>query len=155
MLVNVQGLTELKLFELEGILQNRCEIMCLTETQQKRQKLVESEGIEKIEGMRELQDKKGGGLLFLWKQEDKFRATRTPTECKDILNVHFKLENFSLHIILVYFSVANRDQDKIRNKKMRKEVERIIGKLEDKGEMYLVRRRYERSYWTNWTAKRK
>ena len=94
MLVNVQGLTELKLFELEGILQNRCEIMCLTETQQKRQKLVESEGIEKIEGMRELQDKKGGGLLFLWKQKDKFRATRTPTECKDILNVHFKLEFF-------------------------------------------------------------
>ena len=138
MSLNVQGLTEGKLFEVQKILAKHCEIMCLTETQQKRDKLVIEEGVKKIESMRELEDKKGGGLLILWKEKDHFRATITPTKCKDILNAEFKIESISLHITLVYFSVTNRGEDKIRNKKMRKEMEKIIGKLEDKNEMYLL-----------------
>ena len=43
-----------------------------------------------------------------------------------------------MHIILVYFSVTNGLEDKIRNSKMRKEAEKIIGNLEEGNEAYLI-----------------
>ena len=132
----MQGLTRGKLFEVEEILKNQCDVICLTETHQKTEKLEISKGIEKVECMRKLQDKKGGGLLVLWKQ--KFKAIGHSTKSSDILHVEFRVKMTSFHIILVYFSVANKEEDRIRNKQMRKEVEKIVGKLEDLNQIYLV-----------------
>ena len=61
-MVNVQGLTRSKLLDLEDILKTDCDIMCLTETQQRSEKYDVSDGIEMVERMREVEDKKGGGL---------------------------------------------------------------------------------------------
>ena len=67
-LVNVQGLTKPKVVELEKLLMEKCELVCLTETQQKYKKVTFSKGINTVDSMRKSTDKKGGGLLMMYKE---------------------------------------------------------------------------------------
>ena len=59
-LVNIQGLTKPKVLELEQLIQQNWDLICLTEMQQKYDKLHMSRGIGKVESMRERDDKKEG-----------------------------------------------------------------------------------------------
>ena len=68
-LINIQGLTKPKAVELETILDNN-DIICLTETQQKVEKLNFSKGIKTLVNMREKHEKKGGGLMPIYKEKN-------------------------------------------------------------------------------------
>ena len=65
-LINIQALAKTKLLKLETFMRNNCDISCLTETQQKYDKLEFSQGIRNIANMKK-NDKKGGGLLVMYK----------------------------------------------------------------------------------------
>ena len=72
-MINIQGLTKAKYLEVEDILneENTNNIVCITETQQKIDKTVESKGVKKHIAMRNMDDKKGGGLMILYREEEK------------------------------------------------------------------------------------
>ena len=66
-LINVQGLTQTKVIELEDMLRQN-EITCLTETQQK----IEKNRFKNSAGsmtMRRKKEKKGGGLMIMYKKK--------------------------------------------------------------------------------------
>ena len=59
--LNVQGLTNPKLLELQNMIDLNT-ILCMTETQQKIDRLNVKSDIDKVVCMRDLKSKKGGGL---------------------------------------------------------------------------------------------
>ena len=119
-LVNVQGLTKPKLIELEQLLRTDCDLMCLTETQQKYEKLELSSGIEKVDSMREEKDKKGGGLLLMYKSGSLYEVSKVQTSNNDILHAVVKVGGEILHVVLLYFSVISKQEDKAEMPKSRK-----------------------------------
>ena len=111
-------------------------IYCLTETQQKYDRLSISQGIAKIESHRENKDKKGGGLMILYK-ENQTEIEKIETKQKDILYAKCKIATLEIKIVLVYFSTGNSEDDKRRDEKIRKECEDIIQNCSD-GEKLIV-----------------
>ena len=97
----------------------------LTETQQKIDKLIVSQGITKIENNRELKDKKGGGLMILYNSEN-IEIEKIETQQKDILYTKCRIANLKINTILVYFSAGNSEEDKERDKLLRIECEKLI-----------------------------
>ena len=51
-------------------------IVCLTETQHKQEKIQFEDSIVSINQMRERKDKKGGGLMILYKKNKKIELTK-------------------------------------------------------------------------------
>ena len=125
-LVNVQGLTRSKLLDLEDILKTDCDIMCLTETQQRSEKYDVSDGIEMVERMREVKDKKGGGLRIMYKAQRKIKAAQQSTKSPDVLHTIMEMGTVKMHIILVYFSVLKAAEDRERNKMIKAEIDNIL-----------------------------
>ena len=66
--VNVQGLTKTKGMEIEELI-NDNSIVCLTETQKKIRDVNFSETFEVIDNMREEKDRKGGGIMVLYRKD--------------------------------------------------------------------------------------
>lgn len=65
-LINIQGLTQVKLLDLINIM-NPYTILCITETHQKYEHLQIPTEIKCIYSHRKMDDKKGGGLLIMYK----------------------------------------------------------------------------------------
>ena len=80
-LLNVQGLTEDKWI---GILEETGDdsIMCLTETQKKVDDIKIVKDVKIIQTMREMQDRKGGGLLIMYKEKEKYDFRRWQQEAQ-------------------------------------------------------------------------
>ena len=81
--------------------------------------------------MREFKDKKGGGLMILHHNNQHIILDKIATKNKDILYVKDTIRGWEIKIVLVYFSVNNRE----RNHTMKAEVEKI---LEDNTEESLL-----------------
>ena len=122
-MINVQGITQAKVIDIEKLLEDNC-VMCLTETQEKVRKVKISDNIEVMESMREVQDRKGGGIMVLHRKNKNVSMHRQENRLKDYLFIKGNLFGLNIGIIVVYFSV----HDKERNKGLRKEIEEIIGK---------------------------
>lgn len=137
-LLNIQGLTRAKQIEIMDLIKEEGAIICLTETQQKIEKITWTDCIEKVEKMRNVQDKKGGGLLMAFKKNNWLKMEQVETTNADVLYVVVKAYSTMLNVILLYFSIPKAAKDKDRNQEMRKEVETIIGKAEERGEACLV-----------------
>ena len=86
-LINIQGLTRGKLIEIEGLLKNEGDIICLTETHQKIDGMIVNEKIGKLTAMRDTADKKGGGLMILHKHSKNIELEILESKSKDILDV--------------------------------------------------------------------
>ena len=68
-LLKIQGLTKAKAIEIEQLLDKNV-ILCLTETQQKVDSVNFSKGIQYETSMRRYDDKKGGGLMILYRESN-------------------------------------------------------------------------------------
>ena len=66
-IINIQGLTKTKGIEVEELIGDRS-IVCLTETQKKIRDVMFSKDCKIIENMREKEDRKGGGLMVIYKE---------------------------------------------------------------------------------------
>ena len=137
-LVNVQGLTRSKLLELEGLLKTDCDIMCLTETQQKFEKYEASQGITMVESMREIKDKKGGGLRIMIQNKQGTGILKQRTCNPDILHATVEIGSANLQIVLVYLSVSKTADDRERNKNMKAEIDKILEAAAAKDEALLL-----------------
>ena len=92
---------------------NSNSIVCLIETPKEIRNVKFSSKINIVENMRELNDKEGGGLMVLFQDNKGVSFTKIKT-------------NWNLYMIVVYFSVS----DKERNINMRKEIEKIVDNSE-------------------------
>ena len=115
-LLNVQGLTRAKQVEIEELIKEKGSIICLTETQQKYDKITWTDSFGKVEKMRDVSDKKGGGLLILFKLNDWFKLEQIETKNADVLYATIKASGSVLHIILVYLSIPKTSDDRERNR---------------------------------------
>lgn len=122
-LINIQGLTQSKMIELEELIDEHS-IVFLTETQQKRKTVRLSEVNRQISKMRELNDKKGGGLCILWKEQEHVSLQEINTTHSDLLVVRARFRGMDFVAVLVYFSTgANAGE---RNEALENEVRNII-----------------------------
>ena len=78
-------------------------IMCLTETQQKVDKLNLRMDIEKYVSMRKIESKKGGGLMILKQKESQIVIEDFFTIHEDCMGVECRMHGFKFVIINVYY----------------------------------------------------
>ena len=122
-LMNIQGLTQVKASEVEEILHERC-VICLTETQQRRDTIRFKNSTRSIAKMREHNDKKGGGLCLLWGVDGGVEVERLETKHSDLMMANIVLEMMEFTIILVYFSTGSGARE--RNDSLEREVRQAI-----------------------------
>ena len=136
-MINIQGLTKEKSVELEELLKekdNELCILCLVETQQKYKKVDFSNSIKCVEKMREMEDKKGGGLSVLINKKN-YRDIKEQ-DCKntDILKVNIEIKNVNIRLLLTYLDV----KDKQRNKKIMNQLDQELSSVHDEEKVILL-----------------
>ena len=82
--VNIQGLTKAKSAEIEKLIESDKDIICLSETQQKFDKIEVDNTLSTISEMRDLKDKKGGGLMMIFKNNSHIELKKEVSRNKDI-----------------------------------------------------------------------
>ena len=136
-LINIQGLTKPKLAELEEMFSEQCDILCITETHQKLDKLETDKSLIRIESMRKANDKKGGGLMILYKRNSGINLSKKPSKNEDILEVEGTIAHQPVRLILLYMSVENKPEDRNRNLLLKQEIEAKLDEKEDIATMLL------------------
>ena len=142
-LLNVRGLTDGKYGELElKYLREGKEynILCLTETQQKIEKVKIADGLYNHTMMRETNDKGGGGLQVIGREDRRVDWKEVKGgRCKDIMILEGKCFGMSIRLILAYFDVGKKKtgDDAGRNRKIRAEIEKAMEENTSEGLMVL------------------
>lgn len=124
-LINIQGLSKEKYYEVEKLVEKDLDIVCITEGQNKIDKIQNSIGIKRIETLREQKDKKGGGLMILTR-EGKLELKKTQSRSNDILDVEGRVGNENIRLILLYMAAGGTAEAAARNRKIEEEVEQKI-----------------------------
>ena len=94
-----------KAVELEELLSGRegaVVILGLTETQQKYRKVDFGDNILRLDKMREIDDKKGGGLTILMNKPEKTSMREIPSDDCDVMRVEVELGSIVINVLLVY-----------------------------------------------------
>ena len=125
-LINIQGLTQVKTTEIEGEIKENT-IFCVTETQNKYQKTHVHENVSCLHSWRDSDDKKGGGLLILYRNSTHFDCKKEESGHNDILLAKCKYKTLEFVIILIYMAT----NDKMRNIAIKQQAERIFRKEAD------------------------
>ena len=102
-LINIQGLSQHKVNEIEDLVTDNS-LLCLTETQQTLDKTKWSKDLNIYASMRGKNERKGGGLMLLFKDQENVHLQKVKTQLQDILVVKGTLKKDKVTIIIVYFS---------------------------------------------------
>lgn len=113
--------------EIEEMINDNYSIVCLTETQLKYNKIKINENCVMINKMRELQDRKGGGLMILYKKGSECDLKQINTKHNDVLHCKGIVCGLNIHILLVYLS----SNDKERNKNIKAEIIKTLNSHEE------------------------
>ena len=130
-LLNVQGLSKQKLMEVEQLIEMKHEIVCLTETHQKIDKLLLGKGLIKVESMRNKDDKKGGGLMAIGRKNKGMEIEKLKADHEDILLLGVTFMGIEIKILIVYFAAGNKQDDKQRNAEIKQKCENIIENINE------------------------
>jgi len=127
-------LTQPKMIEIENLLEtnDNINVYCLVETHQTRNSIKTRESTKYLSKMRNISDKKGGGLLIIWKDEN-LMFEEIIFQNPDILAVNININKQHFILILVY--VASND-DK-RNILIYKDLEKLYDKYKDEKLLFL------------------
>ena len=82
-------------------------IYFLTETHKRDNSVRMKEDTRSIHKTREINDKKGGGLMMLWKSDLEMKSRELSTKFKDILIAENNIGRYKFYSILVYMSVTD------------------------------------------------
>ena len=116
-------------------------IVCLTETQLRQDKLRMGENVVSYNAMRDIEgeEKKGGGLMILHKQNKRIRFDKIENKNKNILEMEGKCYGLKIRIVLVYFdSDKSKEGGQKRNKALKIEAEKAMEKSIENDEAILV-----------------
>ncbi|XP_068205230.1 uncharacterized protein PF3D7_1120000-like [Palaemon carinicauda] len=132
-IINIQGLTKQKYMEMESLLNDSFDIniVVLTETQQKIDKINISDGTIKKESMRDFKDKKGGGLMVIYKDDKDIEMEKVNSKNLDILDVKGNILKKKVRLIVVYMDCGGDREGKERNIEIRAELEKKIEEVEE------------------------
>ena len=109
--INVQGLTKSKLLELQEFVDYRT-ILCLAETQHKFDKLNVREDLEKYICMRNLNSKKGGGIMVIKKKDTNIKVKNVFSIHEDCMIIECQVRGLKFKLVTTYFQ-SNDENDKI------------------------------------------
>ena len=128
-LLNVQCLTQQKMIEIEDHMNLSCDnsIICLIETHQKRKTIKISDGIDSLHKMRDVSDKKGGGILTIWRKSQSIKIDMIKSSSPDFMICTVSINQISF-ILLVIYAATN---DVSRNDVLYKEIFSFMMKYED------------------------
>ena len=135
-LINIQGITDRKNLEIEETFFSNKEeynIVCLTETQQKIDKIRVNRKLENFKRMRDEKDKKGGGLQIMMERRETVKFEQKETRDKNILEIEGRCMNMEMKIILVYMDVNKGKEGQEKNEIIRREIEEKIERNEKEG----------------------
>ena len=126
-MINIRGISKLKFADLMNSEHSgNSNVICIFETHEKFQKIGISSSHEVFASRRDLEDKKGGGLLVLFNR-DFVNGTEYNADSADLLHCKIQCHNLELHLILVYMDVMDQE----RNDEIRRELRDIIEKFAD------------------------
>ena len=120
--INIQGLTKQKYLEIEREIDNKT-IMCLVETQEKFEKIIERDNLEKHVSRRKMEDKKGGGIMILKKKDNNIKIEKIKNEHPDILATQCQTGNLEFVLMVTYISCNPKE-----NLKIYEEIDKILKK---------------------------
>ena len=134
-LLNIRGITKIKIVQLLNSLREyKNNIICITETHEKYEKVDIPERYKRIVKRRDVDDKKGGGLMVLVDQGLDVEENEGKVENQDLLHVHIKVEqsvNFAL--MLIYMDT----KDQTRNVKLQHCIDKAIEEEESRKSLVL------------------
>ena len=107
-------------------------IFCLTETQKKIDDIKMNQGIHALSSMRNNSERKGGGLMIIYRSIDDIFLEKIENANNDILITEGNIGNFEIMIIITYFRTGNTIEIEDYNKKLRCEIEFHVKKGEAK-----------------------
>jgi len=125
MMINIQGLTEAKYVELCREVKKRT-VLCLVETQKKFLDFQTDSNLDRIDSMREIGDRKGGGIMVLYKEEESLHLQKREEGHADVLRMEGRIGGMRVTIIVVYLRTGSEQEVRIYNRKLLDEVERGI-----------------------------
>ena len=102
-LINITGLTNEKYLEVEQLIKEKT-VLCLAETQKKIDNIRMGREITKLSSMREMEDRKGGGLMILYREEEDFYMEKQETMSRGFMHVRGKIGDIETTIVLVHVS---------------------------------------------------
>ena len=91
-LINIQGLSKHKVIEIENLVKHQT-LLCLTEIQRKIDKIKWNKDYTIYSSMRRKEDKKGGGLMIIHKNDQNFDMQQEQGNNKDLLILRGKFKN--------------------------------------------------------------
>lgn len=135
--INVQGLTNQKYSEIyeeieEGV------IMCLTETQKKFNNIRIGEHLEIVESMREMEDKKGGGLMILYEEREYLSIEKKENGHRDCLEVRGNFGGEVVNLTVVYLRTGSGREELEKNREILHMMRERVEEAEERGEGYIV-----------------
>ena len=92
----------MKLSELEEMVTDT-EMICITETQQTVQKLRLKDNTGYISTMREKEDKRGGGIMIVFRNNENIVIEKQHSPHKDLLYAKCTIYSYKFRIIATYF----------------------------------------------------
>ncbi len=123
-MINSQGLTQAKYMELEREIKKET-LMCIVETQ-KVEDIIIAGDIKAISSMRGVDDRRGGGLMMMYQEEDCFYLEKVPSESTEILHAEGKMGEMRMTMLLVYLRTVNEVEVGAGNRRILREVEEKI-----------------------------
>ena len=133
-MVNIQGLTEVKAVDIMRRMgddkeANEVRIIGMVETHEKFKRIEWGEDVKVVNRMREMNDKKGGGILILTSDVGEIEMEKIDCDCRDLLAVEVRVGGFSFWMVLVYLDTREED----RNRGIYGNLDGILGRIpEDK-----------------------
>ena len=124
--LNVQGLSQAKFVEFENMIEE--EIFIMVETQLTQDRIRYQADTEVINKMRLKNDRKRGGIMILWKKQDNVNIKEIKTKNVDLMMIEYEINSDRIYVVVVYMST----NDNLRNEEIKKEIEEISDKYEEK-----------------------
>ena len=123
--LNIQGLSQRKFMEIENKMEN--DIFLLVETQLKQDKLKHQEKTRVLNKMRDITDRKGGGLMTVWRENSNINIEEIKTKHRDIMMIKCNMGKKEFFCVIIYMSTNDLE----RNLIIKKELVEIINKMEE------------------------
>ena len=135
-LLNIQGLTNTKITEIQEEI-DQDTIFCLTETQKKWNNIKTNHDLQVLSRMRSSDERKGGGLMLIYRKNAKIDLKVVENKNSDNLIVEGAIRENKIRIVLSYFRTGNSQDVYEYNTVLKNEIEVNIEKAEE-NEQYLL-----------------
>ena len=135
--LNVQGLTNQKYAEIFGEMGEKV-VMCLTETQKKVNNIRTGKHLEVIESMRDIEDRKGGGLMVLYEEKEDLSLEKKDGGHRDCLEMTGKFGREKVNLTVVYLKTGNGREELEQNREILGEMRDRVREADEKGESYIA-----------------